>query len=125
MAATTSVPVAEQFLAALSERDYHGIASCFTRTAKLRVLVPSALREEDGPQAIADRFRFWYADLDDFELREAEVDVLADRVRLRYRLRGHDPEDGPVVSEQEGYATVEDGEISALNLVCSGWRPTA
>ena len=30
-----------------------------------------------------------------------------------------------VIQEQEGYATVGDGRIAAMSLVCSGFRPAA
>jgi SnoaL-like domain len=123
MATSTEVPVVTQFLAALADRDYDAIASCFTETAKLRALVPSALREDEGPEAIAARFRLWFEDLEQFELLGSNVDRFADRVRLRYRCRGEDAEDGAVVVEQEGYAAVEGNGIGVLNLVCSGWRP--
>lgn len=117
--------VAGAFVDALARRDFDAIGDCFSPAARMRALVPQRLRDETGPGAIAERFRFWYADLGEFELVESEVDAIADRVRIRYRVRGVDPEDGAVVQEQEGYATVDDGRIAAMNLVCSGFRPAA
>ena len=115
--------VVDRFLDAVGTRDFDAIASCFAEDARLRALVPERLRDEDGPEAIAGRYRFWLARMHSSELVEREHDELLDRERIRYRLRVDDPEDGPCVMEQEGYATVADGRITALNLVCSGFRP--
>ena len=38
-------------------------------------------------------------------------------------MSGIDPEDGPVICEQHAYLTLESDAITAMNLVCSGWRP--
>ena len=123
VATVTSTPVAERFLQALKQRDFDGIASCFASDSRLRALVPTALREDEGSAAIAERFRYWFGELGDFAVIDTTTDDFVDRVQLRYRMRGIDPEDGEVTCEQHAYLTVEDGSISAMNLVCSGWRP--
>lgn len=112
-----------RFLDALAARDFEGLADCFTPDAKLRALVPTRVREDDGPEAIAERFRFWVGEIEDFRLSESDVEPVADRVRVRYRLEGKDPEDGVGLMEHHGYLTLADGRIEALNLVCSGFRP--
>lgn len=108
---------------AMADRDYDAIAACFAPGARLRALVPKALRDDEGPAAIAERFRFWWGELEDFELAETETEPVEDRVRIRFRVRARDPEDGWVVQEQSGYLTAADGLVTALNTVCSGFRP--
>lgn len=50
------------------------------------------------------------------------MDVLADRLHLRYRIHGR--EDGEwFLVEQQAYATLGPDGIRFLNLVCSGFRP--
>ena len=97
--------------------------ACFTPDARLRALVPTTLREEEGPDAIIDRFKYWFEELEDFRLLESDVEEVLDRVNVRYRLAGTDPEDGPVVVEQQCYFAIEDGQIAAISSVCSGFRP--
>ena len=80
-------------------------------------------RDDEGNAAVAERFRYWLDELSDFAVTESSADELVDRVHLRYRMRGIDPEDGAVMCEQHAFLTVEDGTISAMNLVCSGWLP--
>ena len=125
MATVASTGVAERFLHALEARDFDGIASCFAPNGRLRALVPTALREDEGSQAVAERFRYWLGDMTDFALSDTAVEEFVDRLHIRYRMRGVDPEDGAVTSEQHAYLTLEGDTIIAMNLVCSGWRPAA
>jgi hypothetical protein len=123
VATVASTAVAERFLQALEARDFERIASCFAPQSRLRALVPTAMREDEGSAAVAERFRLWVDELTDFAVADTAVDDFVDRIHVRYRMRGIDPEDGPVTCEQHAYLTVEDDAISAMNLVCSGWRP--
>ena len=117
--------VVDRFLRSLATRDYDALAECFAPSAKLRALVPTRVREEDGPEAITARFRFWLDDYDEYQVVATDAEPIADREQLRYLIRGVDPQDGPGVMEQRGYATVDDGRISELNIVCTGFRPDA
>jgi hypothetical protein len=122
-ATRNEVQAAQRFLASLAVRDWAAIEACFAPGARLRALVPSALREAEGAEAIVARFRLWFGDLEEFQLLDSAVDEMADRVHVRYRFAGTDPEDGRVVAEQQSYFAFEDGLIAAINSVCSGFRP--
>ena len=113
----------QQFLAALATRDWPAIRECLSPNIRLRALVPTAVREADGPDAVIDRFKYWWADLEDFRMLDSSVAEMADRFHVRYRLAGLDREDGPVVVEQQCYFVLEDGMIGTINSVCSGFRP--
>jgi hypothetical protein len=123
VATVASTAVAERFLQALEARDFERLASCFTPGGRLRALVPTALREDEGSVVVAERFRLWVGELADFAVTDTAVDDFVDRVHVRYRMRGIDPEDGPVTCEQHAYLTLEGDALAAMNLVCSGWRP--
>ena len=125
MTTPDATDTATRFLDAVATRDFAALGGCFAEDARLRALVPTRLRDEEGREAIAARYGYWYGALDDFELTAAEAVAVADRIRLRYTVRGIHREDGPVVQEQQGYATVVDGLIATLNVVCSGFRPAA
>jgi hypothetical protein len=112
------------FLEALARRDFEDLAGAFAEDGRLRGLVPSALREAEGRDAIAERFRIWNGDIEEFELLDSEVAEMEDVLRLRWRIRGVDPDDAAVtVYEQTAYAEIADGRIARMNLVCSGHRP--
>jgi hypothetical protein len=114
--------VASGFLEALSRRDYDGLASMFKEDGRMRGLVPPGLREAEGREAIAERFRIWNDDVEDWELLEAGSENMADVVRIRWRVASTDPELGRTVYEQTAYAEIDEGGIAWMNLVCSGDR---
>lgn len=120
---TTALDAGARLLDAIGAQDFAAMEACFAPAARLRAMVPSAVREDEGPAAIGARFRFWWEELDHVELVQSELEPVADRIRLRYCLRGHDADDGWVTVEQTGYLQAEEDAISVLNLVCSGFRP--
>jgi SnoaL-like protein len=122
-ATRSDVQVAERFLDALGAGEWDAIERLLAADVQLRALVPSTLREEWGPEAVVSRITFWFAGLDGLQLLDAGIEPMADQVRVHYRLAGTDPDDGPVVVEQQCYFTVIDGAIAKINLVCSGFHP--
>lgn len=123
MTTAKATGVAERFLDALAARDFDALAATFAEDARLRGLVPSALREAEGRDAIAQRFRIWNRDGEDYEVLESEVAEMEDVLRIRWQVRGSDPDDGLSTFEQTAYAGIEDDSIAWMNLVCSGTRP--
>ena len=117
------IQVGARFLNALASRDYDALGACFAADGKLRGIVPPGLREALGREAIVERFRIWTEDISDFELAESDAAPFADLLRLRWAVRGVDPEVGLNVYEQTAYAEVVDGEIVRMRLACSGHRP--
>ena len=123
VSAAHATDVAAEFLDALALRDFDGLAGTFAEDGKLRGLVPSALREAEGREAIAERFRIWNGELADFEVLDSEIAEVEDVLRLRWRVRGVDADDGLSAYEQTAYASVGPDGIAWMNLVCSGSRP--
>lgn len=115
--------VVEELLDAIRARDGARIAGCFAPDAKLRALTPHRLRVEDGPEAIAAQYAFWLGPLEPFAVVAGDVTPIADRVRLRYRFRGHDPAKGWQENEHTAYAAIADGRVRTLDLTCAGFRP--
>ena len=121
---TAEAAVGRKLLQAVQAPNWTAIARCFAPEASFRVLTPGPLRTFTGPEEAAERFRFWLEPLEEIEFLESDVEVIADRVRIRYRFRGRDPEKGWQLNEHTGYAEVEDGRIVTLNMTCAGFRPT-
>ena len=115
----------KELLTGIAERDYARIAACFAEDAGFHVLTPKPqLRDHSGPEEAAERFRFWLASLEEYELLDGDVVEIADRIRIRYLFRGRDPDKGWQLNEHTGYAKVEDGRIRSMTLTCAGFRPT-
>jgi ketosteroid isomerase-like protein len=122
-ATRSDVQVAERFVDALARGDWDAIEGLLAPDVRLRALVPAALREEEGREAVVGRFRFWWAGIEGLRALDSGIEPMANQVRVHYRLAGTDPDDGPVVVEQQCYFTVADGSIAKINSVCSGFQP--
>jgi hypothetical protein len=122
-ATRSEVQVAERFVDAIACADWDAVEAMLAPDVQLRALVPSTLREEEGPTAVVERFKFWWAPLTELRLLDSGAEPIASQVRVHYRLAGTDPDDGPIVVEQQCYLTVVDGSIAKINSVCSGFQP--
>jgi hypothetical protein len=125
--ASTGVPlfsVAGAFLEGLAAQDFPRIAATLDEDAHLTALVPSGFKQWDGPEQIGATFRRWFGDVDEFELVDASVGEVGQRLHLRWRARVQAPRFGAgwFVVEQQVYAdTGADGRIAQLFLLCSGF----
>ena len=81
----------------------------------------NAFRDRAGREAAARQLQAWFGDADVTELVSSQVEPLADRVRIVYRIHEHEP-DGWYLVEQIAYATVGAQGFSEMNLACSGFR---
>lgn len=113
--------LAESFVAALGARDWEQLERLLAPDVRLRALVPSALREQQGAADTVGQFRRWFDDATEIELMESSSGEIVDKLHLRWRV--HALEEGVrYVVEHQAYATVEDGQITDLALLCSGFQ---
>jgi hypothetical protein len=118
--------VAGRFLNALTSQDFVGLARSLADEVTLDALVPRGLRHWTGTADVAGAFATWFDDTDTFSVLEASIGTVAGLVgmRWRFRLSAGRLGSGPYVVEQNAYvATNERGQIIAIRLVCSGYRP--
>jgi hypothetical protein len=90
----------------------------------MRALIPPGPVEASGADAAAAKFSTWFGEAEELELVRSGTDGVADRVHVFYTLRVRRPGDVWRIVEQHLVCTVEDGRIGALDLVCTGFRPT-
>jgi hypothetical protein len=112
------------YLQALVDRDPALLATVLAPAARMRALIPPGLREASGADQVASLVVSWFADADAVELRESDAAVIGLRGRLRYRLR---ITEGAQVydAEQVAYFTLTGNQITACDLICSGFHPMA
>jgi hypothetical protein len=110
-------------ITALAQRDFPQLANTLTPDVRMRALIPPGPVEVLGPEAVAAKFSSWFADTEEFELIRSGSDGVADRLHIFYRLRVKKPGDLRKIIEQHLLCAVDDDRISALDLVCSGFRP--
>ena len=110
---------------AVAARDLHGIVAALAPDARFRYLIPPGPGEIVGAVAVAAKHLQWFGEADALRVQSVLVEPLADRISARYRFLLHQ-QHGWEVSEQQAYLDMDQElRIAAIDLLCSGFRPTA
>jgi hypothetical protein len=114
----------EDFVAALAAKDSSRMLGLLHPEVDFRGLTPSRAWEAGDAQAVLGVvLGQWFEESDEIRgLERVETDAFADRQRVGYRLRVHNP-DGDFVVEQQAYLGERDGQIGWMRVLCSGFRP--
>jgi SnoaL-like domain len=115
--------LAKGLITALAQRDFPQLANTLTPDVRMRALIPPGPVEVLGAEAVAAKFSSWFADAEELELVRSGSGTVADRLHVFYRLHVKKPGDLRKIVEQHLLCEVDDDRISALDLVCSGFRP--
>jgi hypothetical protein len=110
-------------IAALAQRDFPRLAKMLTTDVRMRALIPPGPVELSGAEVAAAKFSSWFADAEELELIRSGSDTVADRLHVFYRLRVKKPDDHRKIVEQHLLCAFDDDRITALDLVCTGFRP--
>lgn len=121
--AAQSFAAARRFLDVIATRDFAQLSSASQEDIVMRALLPPGPAHYECVAAVRSAFSGWFGSPSEFDLLDAAVDQMCDRLRLRWRVRiGND--DGRCVIEQHAYATPgPDGRCARLDVLCSGFRP--
>jgi hypothetical protein len=109
---------------ALAERDFARLAETLTPDVRMRALIPPGPLELSGADAAAAKFSSWFGSAEEFELIRSGTDTVADRLHVFYRLRVKKPGDVRKIVEQHLLCAFDGQGISAIDLVCTGFRPS-
>jgi hypothetical protein len=118
-------PLAGSFLEFLAAQDFTRLGDALAPDIRFRALLPPGLMERSGAAVIAGEFARWFGDTENFELVEASVGEIGDRLHLRWRLRLQAARLGAgwFTVEQQAYADTDDGgRIARFDLLCTGYR---
>lgn len=116
-----------RFVRALAAKDTPELLAVLAPDLTFRGMTPNRFWEAASAQdAVHDVLYHWFEPSDVVERVEAvEEERVADRQRLRYRLRVRNP-DGLFLVEQVGFVDEDEtGRIRRMHLVCAGFRPLA
>ena len=110
-------------VAALAERDFDRLADTLAPDVRIHALIPPGPVELSGAKPAAARFRSWFGESESLELVESGTSEIGDRQHVFYRLGVKRRGDPWTVIEQHVFFSHLDGQITHLDLVCSGFRP--
>jgi TusA-related sulfurtransferase len=113
------------FLDALTSREYAAARALLAEDVRFRMLVPSGLMTESDSDATISRFIGWFGDADPFEVESSSSGEIEGRAALTYRFRLHDADGWRVIEQHLMLDVGADARISAIDLLCSGFRSIA
>jgi len=119
------VTAGELFARALAAKDAAGLRSVLAGTVDFRGLTPGKYWEATTSEQVVDGILLgqWFEPADHIEeLCSVSDGSMADRSHVAYRLRVRNP-DGEFLVEQQVYYTAENGTITWMRVLCSGYRP--
>jgi ketosteroid isomerase-like protein len=120
---SSATDLGAMLVAAVTERDFGRLARTLAPDVRMRALIPPGPLEVSGAEAAAAKFASWFGEANGLELVHSGSDEVGDRLHVFYRLRVKRPGDVWKVIEQHLLCVLGDGCITALDLVCSGFRP--
>jgi hypothetical protein len=123
MQRSSATDLGKTFVEALAARNFGWLADTLAPEVQMRALIPPGPVELSGAAAAAAKFEAWFGGSDRLELVRYGGDDVGDRLHVYYRLRTKNGGDPWRIIEQHLFCTLETGRITALDLVCSGFRP--
>jgi TusA-related sulfurtransferase len=114
--------VGATYVDALTSRRYAEAKALLAEGVRFRMLLPGGLEEESSADGAMARFASWFGDADPYECEEAIVRDIGGRVAVTYRLRLR-RSGGWEIIQQHQMLDVEEGRVTAIDLLCSGFRP--
>jgi hypothetical protein len=110
-------------VAALAKRDFGRLAGTLAPDVRMRALIPPGPVELSGAAPAAARFASWFGGSDRLELVQSGTEEVGDRLHAFYRLRVKRSGDPWKIVEQQLFCALDEGRITAIDLLCSGFRP--
>jgi hypothetical protein len=118
--------LANEFAHAIAAKDFERVKSLLHPEVDFKAVTPvQSWEASDAAGVVTEILPNWFWDTDELEneLLGMEIASFADRTRVGFRLRGHNPTDGTFMFEQQAYLAERDGRIGWMRLTCSGYRP--
>ena len=122
MRSSSILEIGQQFMAALSARNFNQLQDSFQKGVQFRALVPTGIRGGIGAEEAVAWLEHWFGEADEFQVLASTMEQIADRLHIAYRFRVFKNGEWQIV-EQQAYCTVSDSQIDVMHLISSGFRP--
>ena len=122
---TAQSQTTERFLNAISRRDFDDLESVFARNLWFRALLPRRILESNMASDALTAFRGWLEGANGFRVLTTNHHASQGRefVSYRFLLRPDWAPEQWHIMEQSGYLREKEGQISRLDIVCTGFYP--
>ena len=124
-AATDALALGQALAEKMAIKDWAGIEALLDAHVDFRGMTPGQFWEASDPGGVTEVFGQWFEDHDRIErLVSCEAEPISTHNHLTYRLEVHSERDEEdFVVEQQAYFEVNEGRISHLRMLCSGFLP--
>ncbi len=125
-ATTHPATATRRFADVLAAHDFEDLGRVLADDVHLEALLPKGFHEWRGADEVSAAFGRWFGDADEIEAVGMDLDVVGGRPTLswRFRMRAERIGEGWHVVEQRAVLdATDDGRISHIALVCTGYRP--
>jgi hypothetical protein len=119
----SATDLGDVFVTALVDGDAPRLARTLAPHVQMRALIPPGPIEVLGAEVVAGKFAAWFGGAEQLELIRSDCEPVADRLHVSYRLRVKRAGEPWNVVEQHLLCAHNGDRITALDLVCSGFRP--
>lgn len=117
---------AETLLDAMCARDFDRVVACLDPEVMMRAVLPPRFLEASGRDEVTSWFRKWFESAETFGELDRSATTVAGRSRItwRFEVSPHPGNGDPArqVIEQTLFCDERDGSITAIDLLCSGFR---
>jgi SnoaL-like domain len=114
---------ARQLVEAIAARDLGRIVGTMAPDVRFRYLIPPGPGEVVGADNAAAKYFDWFGDAAALEVLDVLVKPVSDRTSARYRFLLHREGEWEVVEQQTFLDVDAEGQITSIDLLCSGFRP--
>jgi hypothetical protein len=113
-----------QLVRAVVSKDAGALRALFSTPVVFRAVTPRRFFDAETAIGVVDVvLGVWFGpDRTVTGVAFVETDAVADVNKVSYRLEV-DGSSGPTVVEQVAYYSAQDGRITAMRLICSGFQP--
>ncbi len=119
--------VGSRYVAALAAKETEALLGIFASEVRFRGMTPGRFWEGSSPADVVEDVLYQWFEPDDIveAVEHVEVGKLVDRQRVVYRFRVRTADTVYRVEQCAYFDLDDDGRVSRMNVMCSGFRPLA
>jgi TusA-related sulfurtransferase len=114
--------IGSTWIQAIVEHDYQQLARLCRTDVRSRLVTPSGVDSGGNVNDLIGSIQGWFGETSHTQVQYARVDQVGQKAAINYRLIFREGGEW-FTAEQQVYATLSDGLIARLDLLCSGFQP--
>ncbi len=118
----TALRLGEEWIQALIEKDFQRLREICQPDVHSQLITPSRVHTLANAPDLTQKVEQWFGACDSIQKVQSRIAMVGEKLAIFYRLAMEENGE-PYTAEQQLYCSIRDGQISQLNLLCSGFQP--